>query len=402
MAVPPDGQHWPGVGEVVEAFESALARGDRCRGRRLRPAAGPPRAAGDPLRAGPRRPRAPLGAGPAPPAGGVPGDVPGAVRGPGPRPRDGLRGVPPEAPGRRGPDARRVPAAVRARGRGLAVAARRLAPRARPAPASTSAPADGGRDGAGRRRLPGLPRAGAGRREGLRSLLDSSRRPRRAVRAPAVARPHRPARGRAAGRGAVAGCPGSAPTSSGFRLCGELGRGAFGRVFLARQGDLADRLVALKVSADVAGESHALAQLQHTNIVPIYSVHRRGPLQAVCMPYLGSTTLADTLASLRSQADAAEVGRGAAQLAALPEDRPPPRRSRPRPGRRPTGRGRPGRPARPPGASRRPSTPRRTSRRPPRSSGCAGWATSRRCSGWSRGWPTAWPTPTSGASSTAT
>jgi serine/threonine protein kinase/tetratricopeptide (TPR) repeat protein len=96
----------------------------------------------------------------------------------------------------------------------------------------------------------------------------------------------------------------------GFRLCGELGRGAFGRVFLARQGDLADRLVALKVSADVAGESHALARLQHTNIVPIYSVHRRGPLQAVCMPYLGATTLADTLTSLRSQAALPRSGEG--------------------------------------------------------------------------------------------
>ena len=30
MAVPPDGQHSPGVSDVVEAFESALARGDRC------------------------------------------------------------------------------------------------------------------------------------------------------------------------------------------------------------------------------------------------------------------------------------------------------------------------------------------------------------------------------------
>ena len=79
----------------------------------------------------------------------------------------------------------------------------------------------------------------------------------------------------------------------GFRLEAELGSGAFGRVFLARQGDLAGRPVALKISADVAGESHALARLQHTNVVPIYSVHRAGELQAVCMPYFGPTTLAD-------------------------------------------------------------------------------------------------------------
>src|SRR5439155_24770544 len=53
----------------------------------------------------------------------------------------------------------------------------------------------------------------------------------------------------------------------GFHLVAELGRGAFGRVYLARQGDLANRFVALKVAVQTAGEAHALAQMQHTNIV---------------------------------------------------------------------------------------------------------------------------------------
>lgn len=96
----------------------------------------------------------------------------------------------------------------------------------------------------------------------------------------------------------------------GFELQSELGRGAFGRVYLARQGDLADRPVALKVSADVGSETHALAQLQHTNIVPIYSVHRSGPLQAVCMPYLGSTTLADVLNDIRQHQTLPDSGAG--------------------------------------------------------------------------------------------
>jgi serine/threonine protein kinase/tetratricopeptide (TPR) repeat protein len=109
---------------------------------------------------------------------------------------------------------------------------------------------------------------------------------------------------------ALAGLPTAGGHFLGFRLCEELGRGAFGRVFLARQGDLADRLVALKVSADVAGESHALGRLQHTNVVPIYSVHRFGPLQAVCMPYLGATTLADTLTALKSQDSLPTSGEG--------------------------------------------------------------------------------------------
>src|SRR5262249_50959929 len=48
----------------------------------------------------------------------------------------------------------------------------------------------------------------------------------------------------------------------GFHLLAELGRGAFGRVYLARQGDLANRFVSLKLSTDLFGESQTLAQLQ--------------------------------------------------------------------------------------------------------------------------------------------
>ncbi len=84
----------------------------------------------------------------------------------------------------------------------------------------------------------------------------------------------------------------------GFHLVSELGRGAFGRVYLARQGDLAGRLVALKVASGLGAESNTLAQLQHPNIVPIYSYHHAGPFQAVCMPYLGGTTIAQIVRHL--------------------------------------------------------------------------------------------------------
>ena len=82
----------------------------------------------------------------------------------------------------------------------------------------------------------------------------------------------------------------------GFQLVGILGRGAFGQVYLARQDDLARRLVALKVTRGQNAEAQRLARLQHTNIVPVFSVHQQGELQAICMPFLGIMTLADLLA----------------------------------------------------------------------------------------------------------
>jgi serine/threonine protein kinase/predicted Zn-dependent protease len=86
----------------------------------------------------------------------------------------------------------------------------------------------------------------------------------------------------------------------GFQLIDEIGRGAFGRVFLAREKELAGRLVVVKITAESPGESQTLAQLQHTNIVPIYSVRVRDPFHALCMPFFGTTTLADAIGSLWS------------------------------------------------------------------------------------------------------
>ncbi len=86
----------------------------------------------------------------------------------------------------------------------------------------------------------------------------------------------------------------------GFELTDELGRGGFGRVFLARQKDLADRPVALKVAVGPDAESQNLARLQHTNIMPIHSVHKARRMVAVCMPFYGRTTLADLCTSLDS------------------------------------------------------------------------------------------------------
>lgn len=114
-----------------------------------------------------------------------------------------------------------------------------------------------------------------------------------------------------------------------FRLLRELGRGTFARVYLAQQGGLADRLVALKLSRRLPLESQTLAQLQHSNIVPIYSAHAEGPWQGLCMPYFGATTLADVVGRLRGRKSLPLRGRElvdtvvARRSATLPLPRPP-------------------------------------------------------------------------------
>jgi serine/threonine protein kinase/lipoprotein NlpI len=94
--------------------------------------------------------------------------------------------------------------------------------------------------------------------------------------------------------------PVAGETIEDFSLLAELGRGAHGRVFLARQPALDDRLVVLKLGPAAGREHLCLARLQHTHIVPLYSAHdfpRRG-LRGLCLPYFGGTTLDRLLTGL--------------------------------------------------------------------------------------------------------
>jgi serine/threonine protein kinase len=84
----------------------------------------------------------------------------------------------------------------------------------------------------------------------------------------------------------------------GFLLLQELGQGAFARVYLARDLELGQRLVVVKLSVLGGDEAQTLGPLSHPNIVPVYSVayDPEANLTAICMPYLGSATLHDLIA----------------------------------------------------------------------------------------------------------
>lgn len=133
----------------------------------------------------------------------------------------------------------------------------------------------------------------------------------------------------AAGAAAAVPFPEAGQTIAGFHLVEELGRGAFARVFLARERQLADRPVALKVARTGTREPQTLARLQHTHIVPVYS-YRTDPatgLHLLCMPYFSRLTLAQLLADPQVR-----VARSGADLVAAldrlgPVDGPPPGRS---------------------------------------------------------------------------
>src|SRR4051794_26001786 len=81
-----------------------------------------------------------------------------------------------------------------------------------------------------------------------------------------------------------------------FELLRELGYGGFARVFLARQVSL-DRLVALKVSADVGHEARALARLEHEHIVQVFgvSVEPERGLRLLALRYEPGATLQSVL-----------------------------------------------------------------------------------------------------------
>jgi tetratricopeptide (TPR) repeat protein len=113
------------------------------------------------------------------------------------------------------------------------------------------------------------------------------------------------------------------PVVEGYEILGELGRGAMGVVYKARQRGL-KRLVALKMvlagahasEAQLARfhtEAEAVARLQHPNIVQIYDVGERDGLPFFSLEYLDGGVLAQKLAG--KPVPAREAARITQQLA---------------------------------------------------------------------------------------
>jgi WD40 repeat protein len=109
-----------------------------------------------------------------------------------------------------------------------------------------------------------------------------------------------------------------------FEILSELGVGAFGTVYQARDPEL-DRIVALKVprAGNLSGrddedrflrEARSAAQLRHPNIVPLYEVGQAEGMPYLVSAYVQGVTLADLLTARRPSV------REAAQLVAAVAD----------------------------------------------------------------------------------
>jgi serine/threonine protein kinase len=132
-----------------------------------------------------------------------------------------------------------------------------------------------------------------------------------------------------AGRQALPPCwPAAGERVGDFTLLRELGRGAFARVFLAREASAGDRPVVVKLSPQGDAEARTLGPLSHPNVVPVLSC-RPDPetgLVVVCMPFLGTATLEDVLDHLfrpgaRAPRQAARLVESA-RASSTPEDPP--------------------------------------------------------------------------------
>lgn len=122
--------------------------------------------------------------------------------------------------------------------------------------------------------------------------------------------------------------PAAGETFLGYQLVEPLGHGGLARVFLAREQEVGNRPVVVKISPSTTHEARTLGRLTHPGIVPIHSVchaEERG-LTLICMPLLGVATAVDLLDAAFAEGacrSAALVPRVAREARVLAEVSPP-------------------------------------------------------------------------------
>ncbi|MFN3189973.1 MAG: protein kinase domain-containing protein [Aureliella sp.] len=90
-----------------------------------------------------------------------------------------------------------------------------------------------------------------------------------------------------------------------FEVLRTLGEGTFGRVYLAKDGQL-DRFVALKCTSDTGNEGKALARVNHPNIVRVHQEHVLGSKRVLVMEFVAGGSLQEWIATKASSAESLE------------------------------------------------------------------------------------------------
>ncbi|AMV24045.1 Serine/threonine-protein kinase PknH [Gemmata sp. SH-PL17] len=99
---------------------------------------------------------------------------------------------------------------------------------------------------------------------------------------------------------AAAAWPEPGTQFEGLELHVELGRGAFGRAYLAFDPGT-DRLCVLKLTTGRSAEARVIGRLAHPNVTDIYWTRPVGLRTALCMPFVGVSTLADVNSAVFSR-----------------------------------------------------------------------------------------------------
>lgn len=110
-----------------------------------------------------------------------------------------------------------------------------------------------------------------------------------------------------------------------FEIVRTLGKGAFGCVYLVRQLSLG-RLAALKVSPNYGNEGRTLAQLEHENIVQVFSetLSPDGKQRMLCMQFVAGPTLEEVVHCMSELPDRSWGGASVLSLIDRLNSEPPP------------------------------------------------------------------------------